>query len=176
MEKFLRTRRADVIEGFQHWQRIIFSLCFSSSGGESFAHNSSTWLILRNVCIRKHRKHFICSHWQCCYHCCCMHNLRRCSRMACHINILKYFHHCSTRPCTSRAARQGSYPWRDRALEPFSRAHESPREALWGFSVGLLLGIIQGHQKQLELGIAFYAAIITWRWYLSKHPTFSMVW
>ena len=74
MEKFLRTRRADVIEGFQPWQKIIFSLCFSSSVGESFAHNSSTWLILRNVCIRKHNRHFICSHWQCCYHCCRQRN------------------------------------------------------------------------------------------------------
>ena len=45
------------------------------------------------------------------------------------------------RPCTSRAqAREGSWPNRAWALEPFPRAHESPKESLWGPSAWDLSG------------------------------------
>ena len=42
----------------------------------------------------------------------------------------------------------------------WSLSHE-PMRALQRPSEGLLLGIFQCHQKQLELGIAYYATIIT---------------
>ena len=65
------------------------------SVGNSFAHNSSTWLLLRNGCLRKH-KHLIFFHWQCCYHRCCQWNQAQPEEVQKEgwAHIFKYFHHC----------------------------------------------------------------------------------